>query len=95
MLDNGTPVDEMSRTVWPAPWELRQRQLVRVVWKRPQEESTPYDDFLALPGAVEPSQSMIVLRPDKVRMVRVSQAAAWTRDVEIVQEASMERAVTL
>ena len=94
MLDNGTPVDEISRTVWPAPWELRQRQLVRVVWKRPQEEFTPYDDFMALPGAVEPSPSMIVLRPDKVRMVRVSQAATWTRDVEIVQEASMERAVT-
>ena len=37
---------------------------------------------------------MIVRRPDSTLMVRVRTSANWTRDVEIVQEADMERSIS-
>ena len=94
MLDSNVAVDEISKTTWPTPWELTQRELVRVVWKRPQEEFMEYVEYMNVPGAAEPAPNMIVLRPDRTKMVRVATKANWTRDVEIVQEASMSRGIT-
>ena len=60
MLDSNVAVDEISKTTWPTPWELTQRELVRVVWKRPQEEFMEYVDYMNVPGAAEPAPNMIV-----------------------------------
>ena len=75
MLDSNVAVDEISKTTWPTPWELTQRELVRVVWKRPQEEFMEYVEYMKVPGVAEPAPNMIVLRPDRTKMVRVATKA--------------------
>ena len=46
MLEAGQTLDEVTKISWPSTWVLKQRELIRVVWKPPQEEFAAYDDYM-------------------------------------------------
>ena len=46
MFDAGESFDKISDIEWPSPWQLSQRELVRVIWAPPKEEWLEYKDFM-------------------------------------------------
>ena len=46
MLDSGRTLDEVARLEWPSEWDFKQRELTQVIWTAPEDQFTPYTDFM-------------------------------------------------
>ena len=46
MFDTGESLDKISDIERPSPWQLSQRELVRVIWSPPEEEWLEYADWM-------------------------------------------------
>ena len=56
MVDEGRPIDEVTKLEWPSTRELKQRELTRVIWTAPEDEFKPYSEFMktSLPSCLLP-----------------------------------------
>ena len=47
--EEGMALDQIANLEWPSPWELTQRELVRVVWIAPKEDFEPHYTYMQRP----------------------------------------------